>query len=801
MDGTERQPTTPATTPTRPRTTSNDEPDAWPPPASVQQKIEDQIRCPVCCEIYREPRALPCFHIYCLQCLQSAANRLRPGDDLACPQCRKTVEIPATGVSGLQVAFHVNNLIEIYGSIQNAFVPVIGSPTTATTANPRCANCGPGSVAGFFCPKCNEFLCGMCGTVHGKWTKFSGHELSAISEEMLSRHESSCKTHPSQLLTHYCKMCKQLICIDCLQESSNDCTHRQRKVSITEASHQAKDAILASLKPIRSQLASIEGVGEQIQAKKQHISEQATEVNSRIYRDIEGLKGALELRRSELKEAVKAEEERKYLGLRGQEEDAEIAKNQLSNYLGGVNQCLQRGSNVQVVKLQQVVEEKVREILQEFSSMPQAPVEAANLRYFSSGELSASIPPFGLVCSSSIAAADFYVSVDSPHWATACDETNVTIVYTGAGTTSGLLDQLKIELSSEDSSNPALFEIQREVSSNQVVVHYIPITKGRKKLHVTLFGHEISGSPLDLSVMGPFRFTGTLVRCVREFRRPWGVSVSQDGQMVVVDNQGWHALHLYKEDGTQACTFTSVAIVQTPEILIADDVCNEPRGVAFTKDGNILLVDGKRHRVLCYSTDGTLVSKTGSYGKGKLQFNDPVGIAVGPFGQILVCDRRNHRIHVLTPDLQFIRQIGKFGEGDFWAGPGLYLPWDVACDSKGDVYVADCGHCCVKVFSSKGQFLRAIGGEGNQRGQFKHISSICIDSNDYLYALDKERACVSVFNPRGDLKMQFGTIGAADGQFLKPLGIAVDRNGRIYVTDGESSVWPTPEEGRVQVFE
>ncbi|CAI8029462.1 hypothetical protein GBAR_LOCUS16743 [Geodia barretti] len=210
---------------------------------------------------------------------------------------------------------------------------------------------------------------------------------------MLSKRESSCETHPSQLLTHYCKMCKQLICIDCLRESSNDCTHRQRKVSITEASHQAKDAILASLKPIRGQLASIEGVVQQIQAKKQHISEQATEVNSRIDGDIEGLKAALEQRRGELKEAVKAEEERKYSGLRGQEEDAEIAKNQLSNYLGGVNQCLQRGSNVQVVKLQQVVEEKVREILQEFSSMPQAPVEAANLRYFSSGELSASIPP------------------------------------------------------------------------------------------------------------------------------------------------------------------------------------------------------------------------------------------------------------------------------------------------------------------------------------------------------------------------------------------------------------------------
>ena len=798
-----------ATTQNRPRATSTNEPDAWAPPASVQQKIEDQIRCPVCYEIYREPRALPCFHVYCLQCLLSASSRLRPGDHLACPECRKTVEIPNTGVSGLQVAFHVNNLIEIYGSIQDAVSPdaaVAASPTTAKASEklrPSCANCGPGTVAGFFCQQCDDFLCGICRVVHGKWTKFSGHELSAITEEMLSRRESSCKSHPSQLVTHYCKMCKQLICSECLQErSSSDCTHTQRKVTITEASHLAKDAILASLKPIRGQLASIEGVVEQIQAKRQHISKQAADVSSSINRDFDGFTAALEQRRSELKEAVKREEERKNGGLREQEEKAVIVKDQLSNYLGGINQCLQRGNGVQVIKMQQQVEEKVKEILQEFSTMPQAPVEAANLHYFSGGGLSASISPFGFVCSSNVAAEDFYVSIDSPRWAIACDETIITIVYSGADTTSGFLDHLKLTLSSEDSSTK-LVETQRSMSEsgNQFIIHYIPIAKGRKKLHATLFGHEISSSPIDLSVMGPFRFTGTLVRCLTELRRPWGVSVSSDGQMAVVDNHGWYAIHLYNSEGTRAKPFASTARVMTPGILTADDVCNEPRGVAFTEDAKILLVDGKRHRVLCYNTDGTLCSKVGSYGKGELQFNDPVGITVGPYGQVLVCDRRNHRIQVLTPDLQFMRQIGEFGEDVSGSGPGLYLPWDVACNSEGDVYVADCGNCCVKVFSSEGRFLRKIGGEGKQRGQFKHISSICIDSNDYLYALDKERACVLVFNPRGELKMQFGTFGAAEGQFFKPLGIAVDCKGRLYVSDGESSVWPSPGQGRVQVFE
>ena len=59
--------------------------------------------------------------------------------------------------------------------------------------------------------------------------------------------------------------------------------------------------------------------------------------------------------------------------------------------------------------------------------------------------------------------------------------------------------------------------------------------------------------------------------------------------------------------------------------------------------------------------------------------------------------------------------------------------------------MADCGNCCVKVFTSDGKFLKKIGGPGTERGQFQHIASICIDSNDYLYAVDMTRSCVSVF--------------------------------------------------------
>ena len=79
------------------------------------QRLEEHLTCPVCLDIFRNPKGLPCQHSFCHDCLQPAGTHLEDGQRvLKCPSCRETAQLPDGGISALPPAFLINTLVDLH---------------------------------------------------------------------------------------------------------------------------------------------------------------------------------------------------------------------------------------------------------------------------------------------------------------------------------------------------------------------------------------------------------------------------------------------------------------------------------------------------------------------------------------------------------------------------------------------------------------------------------------------------------------------------------------------------------------
>ena len=739
------------------------------------KKLEDQLTCAICLDVFKDPKLLQCFHVYCKDCLQRLVVTDRQGQlSLRCPTCRQSTLLPpATNVSDLQPAFHIHHLFEIQDALEKVKAP----------KKVLCTKCNKNRPATSYCRDCGKYTCATCTAIHSDWDDFAEHEVVALEQleskvkqlDSLKKVTLYCSLHKGKELELYCETCEELICHNCTVKKHKD--HQYDLVDDTFEKHKAE--MVASLDPVENQLGVVVKALEQIEQQSADVNDQRVATKAEIQKIVLQLHEMLEARKTELMGKVDEYADQKVKNLAAQKDEVETVQTQLVSCLSFVRESLRTGSQGEVMKIKKTVMKQIKEMTDNFKPDMLSPCELAYIEFIPSPKLAQACWQFGDVRVNPVSPKKCYATGKGIMVAELGEKVTVVLhtVDDKEKACTKPAETIMSELVSVADETKMACSI-KAIEASKYEIGYQPSSRGRHQLHIKVEGEHIKGSPFTVTVKLPVQKLGTPVRVISGLNSPWGVAVNQRGEIIVAESSS-HRISIFSRTGERLRSFGSQGSGQGQ--------FSSPRGVAVDDDGNILVAEASNnHSIQKFTSDGTFVA---AVDKGTIDISSSFDISIHPDNmRIIVSDFGNNCIQILNSDLTFNSSFGGHGN----KGGQTTYPWAVAFDSTGNIYQGGQSSTCVQVFNADGQFLRRFGCQGSGQGELNYPSGIAIDSDDVVYVADYYNDRVSIFTTKGAFLTAFGNKGNGQGQFSTPIGIAVDKDGFVYVCDYHN--------GRLQVF-
>ena len=412
------------------------------------KNLQEQLNCSICLDIYTDPKLLQCFHVFCRQCLVPLGVRDQQGQlSLTCPTCRQVTPIPDRGVSGLQPAFHINNLHQIYkDSVKNLQSPA---------ATPE------GAVG--------------------------GTTVNSPSRNVVQ----CCFEHAEEELKLYCETCGELICYQCIMKGGKHHDHDYALLQI--AFEKYKEEITSSLEPMDKQVTIIKKALEQLNTRCGEITDQRAAIEDNIHVTFRRLREVLKVRETELIAQLHKTTQTKLKGLAAQSDQIETILAKLNSRLHFMTESLKTGNENGVLKMKMNTVQQVKELTTPFQPDFLEPSAEADMVFSALADMTAMCQNYGQVYES---------GVPDP---SNCHITGNGVEVAAVGVKStGILQainfrgkpceepikSLECELASEITGTRASCSVERRGQS-QYEISYHPTIKGRHQLHIKMKGQHI----------------------------------------------------------------------------------------------------------------------------------------------------------------------------------------------------------------------------------------------------------------------------------------------------------------------
>ena len=730
-----------------------------PSTTSALKKLEEQLTCTICLDLYTNPKTLPCLHSFCHRCLEGLLlDSQRDSSFISCPTCCHHTQLPQPAVDDFPAAFHINNLKKVY----NLMTKVSGHQQVT------CDNCTTTNATGY-CKKCDKFLCQKCIDVHKNWAAHTNHKITSLNELAVStsqllpeKQEIKCSNHNKHSKI-FCRTCEELVCRDCIVR-----IHRNHDYNVvSDCYSQHRHNLETNLQSVRDNISVVTAILSALPAKENEIKEQGEVIKEEIHVMVEEMIDVLRQSERQLTREVDTVTDSKLQVLSEDKKKSEKRLSELKDCQAFVEQCLKICSQQEVLISTKQMMKRMSQVNHNIKKFN--PKEKADVYFIKDSNIVDTLHHIGDIVffSPTVLQQCKVKKIDRQHITTIKKTVSfpLSIQFSDSSLLTVPLSSLSCNVVPVGTATPTTSIFTTTTHPGVYTIHCSPVTSGRYLVNVRVNGVKIDSTSLAIP-FNPYHDNITPIYTIPELNKPYGVAVTDDGH-IIVSERNIHCITVLDKDGKKVKSFGE----NTGGI--GNVKFTYPRGVAITADNFILVADN--HKIQKISMDGECIKSVGKQGSGPLEFNNPCGITISPItGHIYIADFNNHRIQVLHPDLTFSHTFGTYGstKGKF------NNPRDVAVDKQGLVYVADTGNCRIQMFTPDGQYLFQFGTKGPGFG-------ITIDDNNLVYVTEEHyhdfllsySYNVYVYTTKGVYVCYFGSLYCGRG-------ITFDREGCfLYVCD------------------
>ena len=713
------------------------------------EELEREITCGICQEHYTEPKALPCLHYYCKQCILRLALRTGTGKPFSCPECRCEAILPEGGVDELKTAFFVNRLITTVSTMERAHGKV----------EVKCELCALAKGnAEAFCRQCARFICKKCMELHKNIQIFLTHEVASLDDLKHGRAEpipvkepptKKCLVHEEPLII-YCYDCDSLICQHCTLKD-----HRDHNFEFTKkAAPDEKTKLLEEMQPLKEVHAKLTSTVEHIQTTTLEVEAQKDSAINIIKTSFKELHDILDKREKDLMEEAGAVVQEKVDKLSVQEKTLSLASAEVQSVIDYTERSVTHGTDNEVMSMHTEMRKTIEQKIEEHSKSGRSlePVEEADMGVDvrCSEALQQLCQTRAIITKLPIDPSKCTVHLEE---AAEVGKVSKGTLITRLSNNKPTKRNCKVSCQMKSLHNGVIADCNiDDDGSGRYSIQYSPTVRGRHELTVLIDGQHVAGSPFPVFVSIHPTQLGKPVKVWDGVSKPLGITANSKGDILVAERRG----NIIKFDANGQ-----------RHKLVAQNELTTLNCIAVDDEDNIYCIDEGNNKILtCDQNGGNVqvheVKVNKGSGRSALSIinNELLISEVSSRGTIMVYDR----------ELKYVRCIQHKDMGQVM---------DISADVYGNLYMTDCRNTCIQVFTANGVFLRSL---GRDKKKLKEPWGVCV-SGQYVYVTDITNDCVSVFTTDGVFVTSFGQHGNKEGDFNYPYCLYTDKDQFVYVSD------------------